>query len=50
MAVLAKPGIQIPYTMERIGQALCWDAAGKGYYTLGEGDNQPLYYYAVVAP
>ncbi|KAK3088298.1 hypothetical protein FSP39_017222, partial [Pinctada imbricata] len=36
---------KLPYIYERQGEAVCWDAQGSGYYTLGEGVQQPLYYY-----
>ncbi|OWF47662.1 uncharacterized protein LOC110454086 [Mizuhopecten yessoensis] len=36
----------LPYTGERQGESVCWDAQGSGYYTTSEGANSPLYYYA----
>ncbi|XP_052761671.1 uncharacterized protein LOC128204300 [Mya arenaria] len=33
------------YIRERQGEAVCWDAASTGYYTLGEDVNATLYYY-----
>ena len=35
----------LPYTSERQGEAICWDAKERGYFTLSEGRNQMLYYY-----
>jgi len=32
------------------GEAICFDADGCGYYTVSEGTNQPLYYYARQGP
>ena len=31
---------------ETQGEAICFDSDGCGYYTVGEGTNQPLYYHA----
>ncbi len=33
------------YQKERQGEAIAWDAVGNGFYTLGEGVNQPLWYH-----
>jgi hypothetical protein len=38
----------LPYITEPQGEAICWDAKNKGYYTLSEADKgikQTLYYY-----
>ncbi|KAK3098363.1 hypothetical protein FSP39_018791 [Pinctada imbricata] len=35
----------LPYTHERLGEAICWSHDGKNYYTLGEGHHEPLYLY-----
>lgn len=35
----------LPYTAERQGESVCWDAQGSGYYTTSEGSNAPIYYY-----
>ncbi len=35
----------VPYTSELQGEAVGFDAVGSGYFTLGEGAGQPLYYY-----
>ena len=43
-AMLASP-VELPYIYEKQGEAVCWDAYTTGYYTLGEGWHQPLYYY-----
>lgn len=45
---LEKEGKQMSYQIEPQGEAVCWDAKGKGYYTLSEAaKDQPqiLYYY-----
>ncbi len=34
-----------PYVKERQGEAIAWDSVGDGFYTLGEGANQPLWYH-----
>ncbi|XP_013417509.1 uncharacterized protein LOC106178750 [Lingula anatina] len=36
----------LPYTREPQGEAICWSPSGNGYYTLSEGLDQPLYFYA----
>ena len=33
------------YIREPQGEAVCWDWEDKGFYTLGEGNFRPLYYY-----
>ena len=45
-AVMVNPGDSVPYTQELQGESVCWDPSGSGYYTLSEGLNQPIYYYA----
>jgi len=45
-AALTHKGAQLPYTVERLGEAICWAADGSAYYTLGEGAHAPLYMYA----
>ena len=35
----------LPYVAERQGEAICWDAEEKGYFTLSEGGSPMLYYY-----
>mmetsp|Transcript_15074 Transcript_15074/g.38322 ORF Transcript_15074/g.38322 Transcript_15074/m.38322 type:complete len:758 (+) Transcript_15074:324-2597(+) len=35
----------LPYMSERQGEAICWDASEKGYFTLSEGASPMLYYY-----
>jgi len=45
---LSKEAKTMPYITEPQGEALCWDAKNKGYYTLSEsarGITQTLYYY-----
>jgi hypothetical protein len=36
---------RIPIQAEPQGEAICFDAHRRGYYTLSEGKNQPIYYY-----
>lgn len=45
-AVMAIQGANVSYHHEPQGEAVCWDSRGSGYYTLSEGANQPIYYYA----
>ncbi|MCK9556629.1 MAG: hypothetical protein PHO85_06195 [Candidatus Cloacimonetes bacterium] len=45
---LGKRGKDMPYQLEAQGEAICFDARGKGYYTLSEAlEDKPqlLYYY-----
>lgn len=45
---LSKKGKYLPYHLEPQGEAICFDARGKGYYTLSEASDsspQALYYY-----
>jgi len=39
-------GTSVPCRREFMGESIAFDADGAGYYTLSEGQNQPLYYYA----
>ena len=45
-ATLKRTGQSVAYHSEPQGEAVCWDSTGSGYFTLSEGVNQPLYYYA----
>ena len=45
-AALTTPGTPIHYQPERQGEAVCWEPSGAGFYTMSEGRNQPIYYYA----
>ncbi|MGE5612158.1 MAG: hypothetical protein ACM359_23120 [Bacillota bacterium] len=38
-------GHRLPYTLEPNGEAIAWSADASGYYTLSEGQDQPLYFY-----
>jgi hypothetical protein len=38
---------ELPYTIELQGEAIGFDAEGKGYYTISEGKNAPVYYYKI---
>lgn len=42
---LQRPAIELPYDPEPQGEAVCFDNKGKGYYTVSEGKEQPVYYY-----
>ncbi|WAR16143.1 hypothetical protein MAR_030775 [Mya arenaria] len=48
IALLQQPGDKVPYIHEHQGESVCWDATDSGYYTLGEGKNEPLYHYVRV--
>lgn len=39
----------VPVEREQQGEAICFDAQGKGYYTTSEGKHAPIYYYARVS-
>ncbi|XP_041356058.1 uncharacterized protein LOC121373459 [Gigantopelta aegis] len=39
-------GTEVSYHPEVRGEAVAWAADGSGYYTLGEGLHEPLYFYA----
>lgn len=41
--------IGIPLRMEPQGEALGFDSRGEGYFTISEGTNQPLYYFALAS-
>lgn len=41
--------IGIPLKMELQGEAICFDHQGQGYFTIGEGANVPLYYFALTS-
>lgn len=43
-AMLRKP-VELPYKQEWQGEAVAFSVDGKGYYTVGEGFHQPLFYY-----
>ena len=47
-AVIASAGQSIPYIQENKGESICWDYKGSGFYTMSEGRNEPIYYYARV--
>ena len=38
----------LPYTLEPQGETVAWDAQERGYFTLSENANQPIYFYASV--
>jgi len=41
--------VQIPLANEPQGEAICFDAEGKGYFTMSEMAHPPLYYFAHTA-
>ncbi|WP_205847864.1 hypothetical protein [Anaerohalosphaera lusitana] len=43
---LAKSGQLVPLEAEKQGEAICFAADGKGYFTVSEKKRQPIYYYA----
>ena len=43
---LQRKPIELPYTMEKQGEAIGFTPNGKGYYTTSEGKNAPIYYYS----
>ncbi|CAC5390050.1 unnamed protein product [Mytilus coruscus] len=45
LALSASNPIAVPYIQEPKGEAVSWDNHGNGYFTLGEGHDQTLYYY-----
>ncbi|KAH3811979.1 uncharacterized protein LOC127835341 [Dreissena polymorpha] len=47
LSVLQTPGVKLPYIREPKAQSICWSADEHGYYTLGEGQDQPLYLYTM---
>ncbi len=47
---LSSPPCTIPLATEAQGESICFDAAGKGYFTASEGLNPPLYFYKRVQP
>lgn len=47
-SAFSSAGTSVPLRQEPQGEAICFDAAGLGYYTVSEGNSQPLYYFARV--
>ena len=39
------PPCVLPSIREQQGEAICFDSKGLGYYTLSEGDRQPIYFF-----
>jgi len=46
----ANKPIGLPIAQEPQGEAICFDSAGRGYFTISEGRNAPLYYFAPTEP
>lgn len=42
---LTGSGTTVPYTLEPQGEAVAFDCAGRGYFTVSEGSHQPIHYY-----
>ncbi len=42
---LSREPCNVPLVREQQGEAIAFDAAGRGYYTLSEGDRPPLWYF-----
>ena len=47
-AVSETTPVELPAQTEDLGAAIAWSVDGNSYYTLGEGDNQPLYRYDII--
>lgn len=47
-AAIGGPSTSVSLVSEPQGEAICFDAAGLGYYTTSEYPNQPIYYFARV--
>lgn len=45
VAALTGPPESIPYTPQRLGEGISFDASGTHYYTNSEGVNEPLWFY-----
>ena len=43
--LLAQDPMSAPYTMERQGEAVAWDAEGSGYFSIPEGSSPTISYY-----
>jgi hypothetical protein len=51
MDALSQPPTELPYVMEPQGEAICWSADGKKYFTLSEkAKKTPLYFYRYSYP
>lgn len=44
---LQRSPAELPYQQEPQGEAICFDQDGKGFYTVSEGEQQPVYYYVL---
>ncbi len=44
---LSRPPRELPYKKEPQGEAVCFDEKGTGYYTVSEGNHQPVYHYTI---
>ena len=45
-----QPAASVPLILEPQGEAIAFDAAGSGYYTVSEFLHQPLYYFERICP
>lgn len=47
---LQRPPRELPYQLEKQGEAICFNTAADGYYTVSEGEKQPVNFYKLVLP
>ena len=45
---LTRPPLPVPLEEEPQGEAICFDAVGRGYFTVSEGEHPPLFYFAAM--
>lgn len=44
---LQRTATELPYQQEPQGEAICFDREGKGFYTVSEGEAEPVYHYKI---
>lgn len=44
---LQRTATELPYQQESQGEAICFDREGKGFYTVSEGEAEPVYHYKI---
>ncbi|HEX5025716.1 MAG TPA: hypothetical protein VFV68_10605, partial [Agriterribacter sp.] len=44
---LLRPVTELPYLQEPQGESICFNGKANAYYTVSEGENQPVYYYKI---
>jgi hypothetical protein len=42
---LSRTAVSVPAVQENQGEAICWDASSKSYYTTSEGNKQPFHFF-----